>query len=51
MAHDFIANIPQAVVLLLGNLALGLVVMNMLRNQGRQLRIIEETAQAVGAGD
>jgi NADH-quinone oxidoreductase subunit H len=51
MAHDFIANIPQAVVLLVGNLALGFVVMNMLRNQGRQLRIIDETAQTVGAGD
>jgi hypothetical protein len=51
MAHDFIANIPQAVVLLLGNLALGFVVMNMVRNQGRQIRMTDDAAQAVGAGD
>ncbi len=51
LAGDFVANIPQAIVMLLGNLALGFVVMNMVRNQGRASRLADETAPAMGVGD
>jgi NADH-quinone oxidoreductase subunit H len=38
MESDFLANLPQAIVLLLGNLAIVAVVLNMLRNFGRRER-------------
>ncbi len=50
-AGNFLANIPQIVILLLGNLILAGVVMNMLRNQGQRQRMADEAVQAVGAGD
>ncbi|MAS32768.1 MAG: NADH-quinone oxidoreductase subunit NuoH [Anaerolineaceae bacterium] len=46
MAGDFVANIPQTLVFLLGNLLLGLVIVNVVRNRGRQQREAE-----AGAGD
>lgn len=51
-ASDFIANLPQTAVLLVGNLALLFLVMSLLRNRGRQQRLADEAAQLpVGAGD
>lgn len=55
-AGDFIASLPQTIILLLGNLAVGLVVLNMIRNQGRQQRLADEMAAhtqqaAAPAGD
>lgn len=47
MAGDFIANIPQALVLLLGNVVLGVIVMNMLRNRARTLRDADAAMNAV----
>jgi NADH-quinone oxidoreductase subunit H len=41
LANDFVANLPQAVILLLGNLAIIAVVLNMLRNFGRSARPAE----------
>lgn len=41
LAGDLVANIPQTIVLLLGNIVLGLTVMNMLHNRGRKLREAE----------
>lgn len=41
-AGNFIANIPQTVVLLLGNVALAAVVLNILRNQGRIARLEDD---------
>lgn len=43
-ASDFFANIPQTVVLLLGNLALFAAVMTIIRNQGREQRLQLEVA-------
>ncbi len=37
--HDFIANLPQAAILLAGNLAIALVVLQLLRNYGRSQRM------------
>ena len=47
MAGDFIANIPQTIILLLGNVVLGIVVMNMIRSQGRKLREADRAEHAV----
>ncbi|MDX2140601.1 MAG: NADH-quinone oxidoreductase subunit NuoH [Chloroflexota bacterium] len=44
LANDFVANLPQAVILLLGNLAIIAVVLNMLRNFGRSERPAEAAA-------
>jgi NADH-quinone oxidoreductase subunit H len=41
-AGEFIASIPQTIVLLLGNVVIGLVVLNMIRNRGRQQRLADE---------
>lgn len=41
-ASDFVANIPQTIVLLLGNLALAVGVFALIRRQGRQERLREE---------
>ena len=46
--NDFIANIPQAVILLAGNVALGFVILNYVRNQGRRERLAMQTSQAAG---
>ena len=51
-AHDFVANIPQTLVLLAGNLALFGVIMNVVRNQIRQEREAREAflnAKSAGA--
>jgi NADH-quinone oxidoreductase subunit H len=51
-AGDFIANIPQTLVLLVGNLVLGFIILNMVRNRGRKQRMADEAARAiVAAGD
>jgi hypothetical protein len=51
-AANILNNIPQIAVLLLGNLVLGVIVMNMLRNQGRRQRhAADEAVRAVAAGD
>ncbi|MBC7813606.1 MAG: NADH-quinone oxidoreductase subunit H, partial [Burkholderiales bacterium] len=47
-ANDFIANIPQAVILLAGNIALGFVILTYVRNHGRRERLAMETSQSVG---
>ena len=47
MAGDFVANIPSAVILLLGNVVLGIIVMNMIRNQGKKLREADQAVLAV----
>jgi NADH-quinone oxidoreductase subunit H len=39
LATDFIANIPQTVVLLIGNIVMAVVTLVMLRNQGRTARL------------
>lgn len=44
--HDFGANIPQTIVLLLGNVALVAGVMSILRGQGRRERLLEEAAES-----
>lgn len=44
MAGDFVANIPQTIVLFLGNVVLFLVVTNLLRNRGRRQRLADEAA-------
>ena len=41
-ASDFLANLPQALVLLAGNLVLGALVMLMLHRHGRTLRAADE---------
>lgn len=41
-AGDFLANIPQTLILLAGNVVLGLIVMNMVRAQGRRQRLTDE---------
>jgi NADH-quinone oxidoreductase subunit H len=38
LSHDFVANLPQALIMLAGNLAIALVVLNLLRAYGRRLR-------------
>jgi len=43
-AGDFIASLPQTIILLLGNLAITAVVLNMIRNRGRQERLADEAA-------
>lgn len=43
LANDFLANLPQALILLVGNLAITLVVLQMLRNFGRRGRASGET--------
>jgi NADH-quinone oxidoreductase subunit H len=43
-AGDFIASLPQTILLLLGNLAITAVVLNMIRNRGRQERLADEAA-------
>jgi NADH-quinone oxidoreductase subunit H len=53
---DFVAHLPQTAILLLANLALVLVVINALRNQGRRQRLEneamqDETTAIVAAGD
>jgi len=42
LANDFIANLPQAIVLLLGSLAIVAVVLQQLRNFGRQERLVQQ---------
>jgi NADH-quinone oxidoreductase subunit H len=41
-AHDFVANIPQTLVLLLGNIALFAGVMNVIKNMGHNERLADE---------
>lgn len=45
-ARDFAANIPQTIVLLLGNVALVAGVMSILRSQGRRERLLAEAAES-----
>lgn len=45
----FIQTLPMTIVLLLANVAMGLVVMNMVRGVGRRERLAEEAAAAEGA--
>jgi NADH-quinone oxidoreductase subunit H len=47
-ANDFLANIPQTVVLLVVNAAMGLYILNTVRNMGRQARLIEEARIPAG---
>ena len=49
-ASDFLANLPQALVLLAGNLVLGALVMLMLHRHGRTLRAADEAVAAVRGG-
>ena len=42
--YSFVENIPQTLIFLLGNIALGAVVMNMVRNRFRRERLAEEAA-------
>ena len=49
-ASDFLANLPQALVLLAGNLVLGALVMLMLQRHGRTLRAADEAVAAVRGG-
>jgi NADH-quinone oxidoreductase subunit H len=50
-AANILNNIPQIAILLLGNIVLGAIVMNMLRQQGRRQRLADQAVQAVAAGD
>jgi NADH-quinone oxidoreductase subunit H len=45
-AGDFVASLPQTIILLLGNLAIVAVILNMIRNRGRQQRLADESAHA-----
>lgn len=45
-ANDFIANLPQALLLLVGNIAIIAVVFQWLRGQGRTERLADEAAEA-----
>jgi NADH-quinone oxidoreductase subunit H len=45
-AGDFVSSLPQTIILLLGNLAIIAVVLNMIRNRGRQQRLADEAAAA-----
>jgi hypothetical protein len=47
LAGDFVANIPQTVILLLGNVVLGIAVMNMIRDRGRKQREADAAQDAV----
>ena len=49
-ASDFLANVPQALLLLAGNLVLGALVMLMLHRHGRTLRAADEAVAAVRGG-
>ena len=40
--HDFVANIPQTLILLLGNIALFAGVMNIIKNMGHNERLADE---------
>jgi NADH-quinone oxidoreductase subunit H len=56
MAGDFLANIPQTIVLFLGNAVVFIIFMNIIRNAGRQQRRLDEAAvsapaHGVAAGD
>lgn len=53
-AHDFVANIPQTVILFAGNVVLGVVILSMVRQRFRRERLAESAKRAivpVGAGD
>ncbi|MCC6614881.1 MAG: NADH-quinone oxidoreductase subunit NuoH [Anaerolineae bacterium] len=43
LSNDFIANLPQAIVLLVGSLAIVIYVLQQLRNFGRQERLSQQT--------
>ncbi|MDX2163288.1 MAG: NADH-quinone oxidoreductase subunit NuoH [bacterium] len=45
--HDFIANLPQAVILLLTNLLMAGVILNMLRSAGRRERLADQASRAI----
>ncbi len=45
-ATDFVANLPQAVILLLGNLVVIGIVLTMIRNTGRRQRLEDEARHA-----
>lgn len=45
-ATDFVANLPQAVILLLGNLVVIGIVLTMIRNMGRRQRLEDEARHA-----
>ena len=49
-ANDFLANVPQALLLLAGNLVLGALVMLMLQRHGRTLRAADAAVAAVRGG-
>ena len=51
MATDFVANLPQAIILFLGNVAIIVGVMVIIRNQGRQMRLADEAAQTARNAD
>jgi NADH-quinone oxidoreductase subunit H len=54
LANDFVANIPQTLILFAGNVVLGFLVMNTVRSQIRRERLQESANRAivpVGAGD
>jgi NADH-quinone oxidoreductase subunit H len=50
LATDFFANLPQTVVLLLGNLAVVGIGATLVRNAGRQQRLADESRRAALAG-
>ncbi len=54
LANDFVANIPQTLVLFAGNVVLGLLVMNTVSSRIRKERLQESANRAIvpmGAGD
>jgi NADH-quinone oxidoreductase subunit H len=46
LTGDFAAHLPQTIILFLGNLAVTAVVLNMIRNRGRQQRLADEAARS-----
>lgn len=51
LAGDFVANIPQTVVLFIGNVIVGLGALTFIRNIGRQTRVTTQAATAPAMGD
>jgi hypothetical protein len=44
---DFISALPQTIILFLGNVVIGLIVVNAVRNRGRTLRQIQSESRAI----
>jgi len=51
LAGDFVANIPQTVVLFVGNVIVGLGALTFIRNIGRGTRVATQAAVAPATGD